>query len=221
VVHDLAGSGRERHGEQPTCRAGRGGCLGRAWNFAPSVSVSRAGRERDHRDGRRPLLDPADTPSCRASRGPARACGRTGHWRRCPAGPELLIADCDPTGLLWRPFAGSRHAENQVSGQNDPGAHERPLAPRVGPGAARRHRQPGSCSSAPSGRRVAAPHGGRRDAALLAIPETCRPARHALAFKPRWAPALHPLRHGTVQPSGEWKNHRWPSGSRAPYSRTP
>jgi hypothetical protein len=59
AVHDLAGGGRERQGKQPTCRAGRGGCLRRALNFAPSVSVSRAGREQDHRDGRRPSLDPA------------------------------------------------------------------------------------------------------------------------------------------------------------------
>lgn len=38
--------------------------------------------------------------------------------------PDVLVAGCDPTGLLWRPFAGSRHAPWQVSGLADLGAHE-------------------------------------------------------------------------------------------------
>lgn len=38
--------------------------------------------------------------------------------------PAALITGCDPTGLLWRPFAGSRHADWQVSGVGDPLAHE-------------------------------------------------------------------------------------------------
>lgn len=37
---------------------------------------------------------------------------------------DVLIAGCDPTGLLWRPFTGSRHAEWQVSGLGDLDAHE-------------------------------------------------------------------------------------------------
>lgn len=41
---------------------------------------------------------------------------------------DVLIAGCDPTGLLWRPFAGSRHAAWQVSGLADLDAHETLLA---------------------------------------------------------------------------------------------
>jgi hypothetical protein len=44
------------------------------------------------------------------------------------AHPDTLVAGCDPTGLLWRPFAGSRHADWQVSGLADVAAHERLLA---------------------------------------------------------------------------------------------
>jgi len=40
------------------------------------------------------------------------------------APPDVLIAGSDPTGLLWRPFAGSRHAPWQVSGLADLDAHE-------------------------------------------------------------------------------------------------
>lgn len=40
------------------------------------------------------------------------------------ADSAVIVAGCDPTGLLWRPFAGSRHAEWQVSGVGDPKAHE-------------------------------------------------------------------------------------------------
>lgn len=36
---------------------------------------------------------------------------------------RATVAGCDPTGLLFRPFAGSRHADWQVSGVADPGAH--------------------------------------------------------------------------------------------------
>ncbi|BBG04590.1 MULTISPECIES: hypothetical protein [Pseudonocardia] len=42
--------------------------------------------------------------------------------------PDALIAGCDPTGLLWRPLAGSRHADRLASGLVDPGAHEKVLA---------------------------------------------------------------------------------------------
>ncbi|WP_214370668.1 hypothetical protein [Pseudonocardia sp. H11422] len=38
--------------------------------------------------------------------------------------PDVLVAGCDPTGLLWRPFAGSRHAPWQSSGLADLAAHE-------------------------------------------------------------------------------------------------
>jgi S-DNA-T family DNA segregation ATPase FtsK/SpoIIIE len=38
--------------------------------------------------------------------------------------PDVLISGCDPTGLLWRPFAGSRHAGWQVSGLASLDAHE-------------------------------------------------------------------------------------------------
>lgn len=38
---------------------------------------------------------------------------------------DVIVGGCDPTGLLWRPFAGSRHgAEWQVSGLADLDAHE-------------------------------------------------------------------------------------------------
>ncbi|WP_075334790.1 FtsK/SpoIIIE domain-containing protein [Pseudonocardia sp. Ae717_Ps2] len=40
------------------------------------------------------------------------------------ADPLVTICGSDPTGLLWRPFAGTRHAALQVSGVDDPGAHE-------------------------------------------------------------------------------------------------
>jgi hypothetical protein len=42
--------------------------------------------------------------------------------------PDVLVAGCDPTGLLWRPFAGSRHAGWQASGLSDLAAHEAVLA---------------------------------------------------------------------------------------------
>lgn len=42
--------------------------------------------------------------------------------------PDAVVAGCDPTGLLWRPFVGSRHAPWQSSGLADPGAHEKVLA---------------------------------------------------------------------------------------------
>lgn len=42
--------------------------------------------------------------------------------------PDAVVAGCDPTGLLWRPFAGSRHAEWQTSGLADIGAYELLLA---------------------------------------------------------------------------------------------
>ncbi|MDN5856881.1 MAG: hypothetical protein L0K86_29395 [Actinomycetia bacterium] len=38
--------------------------------------------------------------------------------------PDVLIAGCDPTGLLWRPFADSRHARWQVCGVGDPARHQ-------------------------------------------------------------------------------------------------
>jgi hypothetical protein len=38
--------------------------------------------------------------------------------------PDVIVGGCDPTGLLWRPFAGSRHSEYQVSGLADLDAHE-------------------------------------------------------------------------------------------------
>jgi S-DNA-T family DNA segregation ATPase FtsK/SpoIIIE len=42
--------------------------------------------------------------------------------------PDVVIAGLDPTGLLWRPFAGSRHADWQRSGLVDLAAHEDLLA---------------------------------------------------------------------------------------------
>jgi S-DNA-T family DNA segregation ATPase FtsK/SpoIIIE len=36
--------------------------------------------------------------------------------------PDVLVAGCDPSGLLFRPFAGSRHADWQASGVADPEA---------------------------------------------------------------------------------------------------
>lgn len=42
--------------------------------------------------------------------------------------PRAVVAGSDPTGLLWRPFAGSRHADWQVSGVADRHAHEALLA---------------------------------------------------------------------------------------------
>jgi S-DNA-T family DNA segregation ATPase FtsK/SpoIIIE len=38
--------------------------------------------------------------------------------------PDVRIAGCDPTGLLWRPFAGSAHSRWQVSGLRSVDAHE-------------------------------------------------------------------------------------------------
>lgn len=40
------------------------------------------------------------------------------------ADPLVTVCGSDPTGLLWRPFVGTRHAALQVSGVDDPGAHE-------------------------------------------------------------------------------------------------
>ncbi len=41
--------------------------------------------------------------------------------------PDVLVAGCDPTGLLWRPFTGTRHADWMVSGLGDLGAHDKLL----------------------------------------------------------------------------------------------
>lgn len=38
--------------------------------------------------------------------------------------PDVLVTGLDPTGLLWRPFAGTRHAPWQVSGLGNLVAHE-------------------------------------------------------------------------------------------------
>ncbi|OLL69933.1 MULTISPECIES: FtsK/SpoIIIE domain-containing protein [unclassified Pseudonocardia] len=40
------------------------------------------------------------------------------------ADPLVTLCGSDPTGLLWRPFTGTRHAAWQVSGVDDPAAHE-------------------------------------------------------------------------------------------------
>lgn len=40
---------------------------------------------------------------------------------------DVLIAGCDPTGLLWRPFAGSRHDDWLASGLTTLDAHEKVL----------------------------------------------------------------------------------------------
>lgn len=42
--------------------------------------------------------------------------------------PDVLLAGIDPTGLLWRPFTGSRHEEWQVSGLRRLDRHERLLS---------------------------------------------------------------------------------------------
>lgn len=42
--------------------------------------------------------------------------------------PDVLVCGLDPSGLLWRPFAGTRHADWQVSGLTaELGAHEKLL----------------------------------------------------------------------------------------------
>jgi S-DNA-T family DNA segregation ATPase FtsK/SpoIIIE len=41
--------------------------------------------------------------------------------------PEVLIAGCDPSGLLFRPFVGTKHEELQVSGVSDPEAFAKVL----------------------------------------------------------------------------------------------
>ncbi|MDN5748286.1 MAG: hypothetical protein L0H64_07235 [Pseudonocardia sp.] len=41
--------------------------------------------------------------------------------------PRITVCGIDPTGLLFRPFAGSRHATHQVSGVADPHAYLRLL----------------------------------------------------------------------------------------------
>lgn len=40
---------------------------------------------------------------------------------------RITVGGIDPTGLLFRPFAGTRHAAHQVSGVNDPAAYRRLL----------------------------------------------------------------------------------------------
>ncbi|MBW0114934.1 hypothetical protein [Pseudonocardia abyssalis] len=41
--------------------------------------------------------------------------------------PDVLVTGSDPTGLLWRPFVGSRHAKHQVSGLDSIDQHEKLL----------------------------------------------------------------------------------------------
>lgn len=41
--------------------------------------------------------------------------------------PDVLITGCDPTGLLWRPFTGTRHADWQSSGLAELPGHEKVL----------------------------------------------------------------------------------------------
>ena len=101
--------------------------------------------------------DPALATCRRRTRGAGDQLGRLcfpGHGRRQHRGdPTGRLPVTSAIGLFGRRLgAASSAASNSLvarrSGLIDPGAHERLLAPRVGPGAARRHRQPGSCSSA-------------------------------------------------------------------------
>jgi DNA segregation ATPase FtsK/SpoIIIE-like protein len=41
--------------------------------------------------------------------------------------PDVTVAGCDPTGLLFRPFTGTRHAKWQAAGLGDLDAHEHVL----------------------------------------------------------------------------------------------
>lgn len=41
--------------------------------------------------------------------------------------PDVLVAGCDPTGILWRPFAGTRHADRLASGLAVLDGHEKVL----------------------------------------------------------------------------------------------
>lgn len=76
------------------------------------------------------LVDPADLPHV-AVQGVTRS-GKSvwtyGLLAQLAGRPDVLVAGLDPTGLLWRPFAGSRHADWQVSGLDELAAHEKLLA---------------------------------------------------------------------------------------------
>ncbi|WP_075315418.1 hypothetical protein [Pseudonocardia sp. Ae707_Ps1] len=54
-----------------------------------------------------------------------KACSPTACSRRWRADQRITVCGIDPTGLLFRPFAGTRHATHQVSGVADPQAYLR------------------------------------------------------------------------------------------------
>jgi hypothetical protein len=76
------------------------------------------------------LAEPADLPHtvCQGVTRSGKSVWTYGLLAQLAHRPDVLVAGLDPTGLLWRPFAGSRHAEWQVSGLADLPAHEKLLA---------------------------------------------------------------------------------------------
>lgn len=75
-------------------------------------------------------LDPVELPHtiCQGVTRSGKSVWTYGLLSQLAHRPDVLVAGCDPTGLLFRPFAGSRHAPWQSAGLADPGAHEKVLA---------------------------------------------------------------------------------------------
>jgi len=72
----------------------------------------------------------ARRPHCivQGATGSGKSSWTYGQLSDAAACPDVLVAGLDPSGLLWRPFAGTRHAGWQVSGLTaDLAAHEKLL----------------------------------------------------------------------------------------------
>lgn len=74
-------------------------------------------------------VEPADIPHtiCQGVTRSGKSVWTYGLLGQLAHRPDVLITGCDPTGLLWRPFAGTRHADWQASGLTDLGAAEKVL----------------------------------------------------------------------------------------------
>jgi S-DNA-T family DNA segregation ATPase FtsK/SpoIIIE len=79
--------------------------------------------------GQEILADPIDWPHtiCQGVTRSGKSVWTYGLLAQLADCPDVLVAGLDPTGLLWRPFADTRHAEWHVSGLRDLPAHEKLL----------------------------------------------------------------------------------------------
>lgn len=74
-------------------------------------------------------VEPADLPHtiCQGVTRSGKSVWTYGLLAQLAHRPAVQLAGCDPTGLLWRPFAGTRHADWLASGLASLDAHEKVL----------------------------------------------------------------------------------------------